>query len=161
MSLQFKDIATGEVKFVNEAQRLYETYQAGDYKKSMSELYNQMKTLPLGIEELQFFKLQQLKEECSRVIYEGFVAPNTHIYGFNDLDQANFTQQMLLILQGSPGPFNWKTKDAGVVSHTLAEFQEVIGAAAGHKQVQQTHFWELEQALYQTQSKEEIDRIDW
>lgn len=106
-------------------------------------------------------KIDQLKEICTRVIYGGFEATNGHIYGLNELDQSNFTQQSVMILSGYTGDVKWKTKDAGVVTHTIEEFQTIVSDASAHKLAQQSKYWELEKQVNEATTIEELDAIEW
>lgn len=116
---------------------------------------------PIDLEAEKQKKINQLKEVCNRAIFEGFTSTNGYTYGFNELDQANFTQQSVLILNGSTGSIKWKTKDAGVVEHTVAGFQAVINDAAAHKLAQQEKYWALETQVLSATTLEEIEAVVW
>lgn len=106
-------------------------------------------------------KIEELKQACTNAIYEGFTAINGHTYGFNQHDQMNFTQQMMLISQGSTSDILWKTKDAGVVTHTVEEFMQVVEDVKNHKSTQQQKYWDLEQQVLTATTKEEVLNIKW
>jgi len=106
-------------------------------------------------------KIEELKQACTNTIYEGFTAINGHTYGFNRHDQMNFTQEMILISQGSTSDILWKTKDAGVVTHTVEEFMQVVEDVKNHKLTQQQKYWDLEQQVLNATTKEEVMQIKW
>lgn len=106
-------------------------------------------------------KLLSIKEACTNSIFNGFIASNGNEYGFNELDQANFTQQTILILSGDTRPIRWKTRNNGVVEHTVGEFQAVINDAAAHKLAQQEKYWALETQILSATTVEEIEAVVW
>lgn len=115
-------------------------------------------------DELKSLKLQQLKYLCSETIYNGFTTTLGYTFGFNELDQSNFTQMMVLIVANGGQynePIHWKTKNEGVVELTVVEFLTVINEATIHKQNVQNKFWELEKELNECESKKEILEIKW
>lgn len=112
------------------------------------------------IEEFKKARIAKLKEECSNEIYEGFTSGENE-FGFNEQDQVNFTQQLLLIVSGQTSDIQWKTKNAGVQTFTPVEFQEIIADAAAHKLVQQNKYWEKEILILAAETNEEVDSVIW
>lgn len=129
------------------------------------ERYQQLDKFTISLDELKQFKLEQLKYFCSEAIYEGFTSSiNDYEFGFNELDQANFTQQTLLIVAAGgnyTAPISWKTKNFGVVELTVSDFNIIINEAAAHKLAQQNKYWELEQEVLNAATPEELDAIEW
>lgn len=111
--------------------------------------------------EKRNLKIEELKKACSEAVYAGFASTIGHEFGFNEHDQANFTQQMLLILNGNTAPIHWKTKNAGVVTLTLEEFNTVIEDSKNHKITQQQKFWQLEAQAKAAISEAELNLISW
>jgi hypothetical protein len=143
-------------------QELQELKKLQDSLKSASEKYADLNQETATLEEVQSAKIAQLKEQCTQSIYEGFASNSLgHIFGFNELDQANFTQRMLTIVAGAVGPFKWKTKDAGVVELTADEFKTVVNEAEAHKLNQQERYWELETLVLAATTKSDVDAIIW
>ncbi|MTI65176.1 MAG: DUF4376 domain-containing protein [Firmicutes bacterium] len=106
-------------------------------------------------------QIERLKEKCSNTIFEGFTATNGHTYGFNYHDQMNFTQQRTEILNGNTSDVMWKTKDAGVINHTVDEFNQVMEDGKNHKLAQQQKYWNLEQQILNATTKEEVMSVEW
>jgi hypothetical protein len=71
------------------------------------------------------------------------------------------TPQSILILQGDVSEIQWKTKDAGVVTHTVEEFDQIIRDAKIHKLLNQQKYWLLEQQVLNATIKEEVLAIVW
>lgn len=130
-----------------------------------NERYQQLDKFTISLDELKQFKLEQLKYFCSEAIYSGFISSiNEYAFGFNELDQANFTQQTLLIVAAGgnyTAPIAWKTKNFGVVELTVTEFNTIINEAAAHKLTQQNKYWQLEQEVLQAAAPNEVDAIVW
>lgn len=132
---------------------------------SADERYKLLDLSSITLEELKQYKIAQLKELCSNSIYNGFTSSvKGYSFNFNELDQANFTQQLLLIV-ASNGTYNnlikWKTKDMQVVELTVDEFTIILGEAELHKRTEQNKYWQLESQLLSATSIEEINSINW
>lgn len=126
------------------------------------EKYNLLEIDNTDLEDLRVAKLNSLKENCIQAIYNGFHSNSVnHEFGFNDLDQVNFTQQMLMVVAGDTKEIQWKTKDAGVVTLTVEQFKTVVQEAAAHKLVQQQKYWQIEQQVINANSKEQITTLNW
>lgn len=112
-------------------------------------------------------KIAELKAACNASIFDGFKSASTgHEFGFNELDQANFTQQLLLIVsKGGPaayqGEIEWKTKAGGVESFTATQFVTIINEAEQHKRDEQRKYWALEIQLKAATTVDEIAAIKW
>jgi hypothetical protein len=133
--------------------------------KTPLEIYNETDKTQITLDELKQLRINLLKEECSQAIYNGFLSESTGYYfGFNQLDQINFTQQMLLIVADTNNEITtiqWKTKNAGVVTLTKEQFLQVAEEAKQHKLTQQQKYWNLEQQILAATTKEEIENITW
>lgn len=129
---------------------------------SSTEKYDTLDKVSTGLESLKVARISKLKEESTSSIYDGFVSESTgYSFGFNELDQVNFTQRMLTIVAGATGPFKWKTKDAGVVELTKEEFIVVIQEAEAHKLDNQEHYWQLEELILSAETNAQVDSIAW
>lgn len=130
-----------------------------------NQRYLQLDKFDISLDELKQFKLEQLKYFCSEALYAGFISSiNEYEFGFNELDQANFTQQTLLIVAAGgnyTAPIAWKTKNLGVVELTVTDFNTIINEAAAHKLTQQNKYWQLEQEVLQAAAPNEVDAIVW
>lgn len=116
------------------------------------------------VEELRFAKKEVLKNECTQAIYDGFIATNGNSYGFNEHDQANYTQQMILLMQDTDNLITsipWKTKNNGVVEHSKSDFNQIIQDAKNHKLAMQQKYWNLEESLLATETIDGINTINW
>lgn len=162
MGLQYRDIETGETVYANSAARAYELFQNGDYKGTMEKLYEETQTLKMPLRERITLKVLELKEACTNSIYAGFASNSTdHVFGFNEYDQANFGQQFTVVVAGDPSNITWKTKDAGPVEFTVAQFKEVLNEAKNHKESKQRKYWEYEQRVLAAKDEEELKDIKW
>lgn len=148
-------------------------YQAPHIKTK--ELMNSIKTPAVryqevienpnsSVEEIRNAKIEELKQLCSEAVYQGFYSESLEKhFGFNEHDQANFSQQILLLIMnsGATQKIEWKTKDAGVVEMSTAEFMELINEAKDHKVSKQARFWELEAQVLDADTKEGITSVEW
>jgi hypothetical protein len=127
---------------------------------SASSAYNELDKSSTPLESLRTLRINKLKEECTLSIYEGFTS-QAHEFGFNDFDQANFTQQHLLIVDGETADVNWKTKDAGVQAFTVDEFRAIITDAKAHKIANQVNYWQKEALVLAAETNESVDAVSW
>ena len=135
--------------------------------KSAIVLYQEALDSSSSIEEIREAKINQLKQLCSESVYAGFYSESLgHSFGFNDHDQANISQQLILFLMDSIAIANieyveWKTLADGVVSLTKNQFMQLVSDAKEHKMSNQKRFWELEHEVLSASSIEEIKSINW
>ena len=112
-------------------------------------------------------KISQLKAACTAAIFEGFDSPSMgKSFGFNELDQTNFTQQAVMIVSmGGPNaytaPIQWKTKAGEVVTLTATQFAQLTLEAQKHKETQQRKYWSLEVNVKSADTVEQIEAINW
>lgn len=129
------------------------------------ERYKLLDLSIVTVEDLKQYKIAQLKELCSNSIYNGFTSSvKGYSFNFNELDQANFTQQLLLIVASNGNYTNtikWKTKDMQVVDLTVEEFTTILGEAELHKRTEQNKYWQLESKVLSALTIEEVDNINW
>lgn len=108
-------------------------------------------------------KRQEMSMKCNLAILGNFTSATTgHTYEFAEYDQANFTQQMLLLVS-NPAliDVSWKTVDAGIVSHTREQFFGVIEDANIHKRNNLNKFWTKEAQLKTFTTLQEIENLMW
>ena len=125
-----------------------------------SQKYDALDKKAASLSDLKEARIAKLKEECSAAIYEGFTSEE-YQFGFKQQDQENFTQRMLTIIAGAAGPFEWKTKNAGVVSLTKEEFIAAINNAEAHKLTEQKKYWALEAQVLAAETNTEVDAVKW
>lgn len=159
-------ISTGEVsqKKVDEVVERHKKKAVINRLKTAKERYNELDKSDIPLEDIKLYKIEELKQDCTEAIYKGFAASNGEDYGFNEHDQANMTQQMILNIQDTDNLITkilWKTKSNGVVSHTKSEFASVIQDAKNHKLEQQQKFWNLEEQVIAATTKEEVEAVIW
>lgn len=119
--------------------------------------------LPQSLDVIKEQKIAELNELCEQTILAGFTSQTTgHFYRFNEYDQMNFTQQMLLLL-ADPGitEVAWKTEDAGVITHTRENFLAVTREAEVHKRGLMERYWALKAQVLAATTKEEVDAVNW
>jgi hypothetical protein len=107
--------------------------------------------------------LRALKNSVNQSITSSFTSIKTgHSYDFEEHDQSNMTQQMLLFVNNPTlNEVDWKTNDAGIVKHTREEFFAVVDDANNHKRSNLAKFWAKEFALKNATTVEEIEAITW
>lgn len=110
-------------------------------------------------------KILELKEKCTASIYEGFHSSSTgHSFGFNELDQQNFTQQAVMIIAANGNytdPIQWKTKEGTIETLSVQQFTQLMIEAKNHKETEQRKYWALELEVYTSMTVEEIEAISW
>lgn len=132
--------------------------------KNANEVFQELIIDEITLDNLKLAKIEQLKYFCSSAIYEGFLSSLGHEFGFNMLDQGNFTQQMLLVVadtSDSITTIQWKTKNNGVVELDKQQFTLVVNEAKDHKLTQQNKYWQLELNVLNSTTKEEVLNINW
>jgi hypothetical protein len=137
--------------------------------QTVDEKFNAMISDDSDLENLKDAKINVLKEQCSIDIYNGFTSSIIRDgekleFGMNTLDQANYTQQMILIIgdtQNLIQTIEWKTKNKGVVNLTKSEFLQVINDAKNHKVKNQSKYWRLEDEVLASNSLEELLGVIW
>ena len=134
--------------------------------KTSEDIYNEL-LLDEGVtlEELKTARINYLKDQCSNSIYEGFVSASTgYEFGFNQHDQSNMSQQMLVIVADTNNAITtvqWKTKNHGVVDLTKGQFLGIIEEAKNHKINQQMKYWMKEELVLVAATIDEIKEINW
>lgn len=134
--------------------------------KTAEEIYEENKSKEHNsLDKLKYLRIQKLKEECTNAIYKGFMSESTgYTFGFNALDQTNFTQQMLLIVASPDAPsipILWKTLEGTIVTLNAAHFLTIVHEAEQHKRGQQIKYWELESQILAANTLDEVDLILW
>ncbi|WP_107950980.1 hypothetical protein [Lysinibacillus parviboronicapiens] len=116
-----------------------------------------------SLNEQKVDKINELKIDCQTAIFQGFTVEmngESFYFGFNELDQMNFTQQLILIVSGDQSKISWKT-NKGVKVFTTSDFMNVIDAGKNHKLLQQSKYWSLEQQVVNAKTIIEVDAIVW
>lgn len=115
-------------------------------------------------------KIALLSDSCqSEIMGQFYVEANQHWYGFDREDQMNLDQQQgwlqRKIIKGEVDEatytFSWKTKDAGPLPHTCAQFYHICDAGAIHKYQTIEKFWTLRNKVENAQSENEVKEINW
>lgn len=103
----------------------------------------------------------EINDKCTNYILSGFTATNGHFYWFNEKDQANFTEQMCLLLNDSTiTSIQWKTGD-GIITHTRDEFMQVISDGNTFKRNAMTKYWTLCAEIDASKTEEEVNSYQW
>lgn len=107
-------------------------------------------------------KINDLNNQCEAAILGGFTAANTHRYGFSQYDQLNFTQQLALMnTDPAIASIDWKTEDAGVLTHTREEFVALVREAEAHKRGKIVQYWTLKAQVQAAATEAEVDAVTW
>jgi len=124
----------------------------------------------LVLEQRKKEKIEELDKNCEETILGGFIIPPDttytnlidNYYGFDQYDQLNFNLQMTYLSEISPDePIYWKTKNRGVLPHTIDEFKEVCRYAAQHKRGNIEKYWSLKEQVQNAATIEEVEAIVW
>jgi hypothetical protein len=110
-------------------------------------------------------KIEHLNKKCNEEILKGFVSNalnEDHFYGFDEEDQSNFTMQLAFINSVLDiQTVEWKTEDAGVLSHTKEQFIAVCMDGENHKRQNIFKYWTLKAEVENAMTQEEINLIEW
>lgn len=129
--------------------------------KTATEIYEENKDkTDILLADLKVLKIEKLKEQCSEAIYAGFIYQDMR-FGFNEHDQQNWTQQLLLVVAGQVEPIQWKTKNKGVIELTSQQFSAIANEAKNHKMNEQAKYWGLEQQVVAVETAEQVKAITW
>lgn len=106
-------------------------------------------------------KIEELSAQCQNVIMTGF-EHNGDFFQFNDKDQANFNQQLsLMLLDDTIASVLWKTENNGVKNFPRQDFIEVCKAGERHKRNSIGRYWQLKEYVtsHTFGSKEELNAV--
>ncbi|XQD02728.1 hypothetical protein ACNSOF_21290 (plasmid) [Bacillus subtilis] len=127
-------------------------------------IYNEGKIVEsysLVLETAKRKKLEELNYECNQRILSGFEYEG-YVFQFNEKDQANFLQQLsLLLLDDSVSTVVWKTENEGVQQFTREQFIEACKCGESHKRNNISHYWELKDYVNSLNSVEEIQKVNF
>jgi hypothetical protein len=120
-------------------------------------------TLAEIIEPMRQAKVSELNSQCTKAIETGFTF-NGHFFQFNEKDQANFNQQLsLLLLDETVTEVQWKTENNGVQLLTRQQFIDTCKAGEVHKRNNIGHYWQLKQYVLTNdfETTEELQAINF
>lgn len=110
-------------------------------------------------------KIAELNDACNQEILAGFTSSalgQPHTYGFDYEDQQNLNGQLaILMFDNTITSVNWKTKDAGVLTHTRDQFIQVCKDAEAFKRSRIEKFWNLKAQVQQATTEDQINAITW
>lgn len=108
-------------------------------------------------------KIAEFHNLCTETIMLGFTSRSMgYQYGFNELDQMNMTQQMLLFLNKPELTIvDWKTEDAGVITHTRQQFLTVVTEADTHKRGWINYYWNKKIEINNQTTVEGVHSVEW
>lgn len=112
-------------------------------------------------------KLKEIWDACNKAILAGFyssVSGTEMLYGFDEQDQANFTQQLLMLsIDNTIDTIYWKTKgeDGVVLPYTREQFMQLCNEAQQHKTSKIQKHWELKKKILNATTREEVEAIKW
>lgn len=119
----------------------------------------------ITLEEIKILKVESLKEECTSAIHDGFTSKTLgKSFGFNEHDQSNFTQQLLLVVASNGNytqPIKWKALNGEVITMNATEFIQLVNEAEFHKRTNQNKYWTLEAEVKNAKTLEEVVDIVW
>ena len=136
-----------------------------ELQKDANTKYLELDIANTDIETVRLAKEDQLNHLCNVAILGTFNGHNGHTYSFDMEAQANFNQQFTdLLIDTTIATIDWKTKDAGVVTHTRDEFMALRTDIKNHKLSNIQKYWTLENKLMDTaitKTKDDIIAINW
>lgn len=90
-------------------------------------------------------KATELSAECESVIKYGFYHEGD-FFAFYDKDQANFNQQLsLMLIDGTITSVLWKTENNGIKSFNREQFIAICKAGEQHKRQHIGRFWQIKE----------------
>jgi hypothetical protein len=117
------------------------------------------------ISALQAQKIAQLKSACQQTILAGFTSSclgAAHQYDFDYQAQMNLTAQYTMLMNDSTiTSVMWKTKDAGPLSHTRAQFIQLCKDADNWKWTNVQRYWNLVAQVQAATTEAQINAITW
>lgn len=133
-----------------------------ELQKDANTKYLELDIANTDIETVRQAKKDQLNHLCNVAILGTFIGHNGHTYSFDMEAQANFNQQFTdLLIDTTIASIDWKTKDAGVVTHTRDEFMALRTDIKNHKLSNIQKYWTLESQVLNAITKDEITAINW
>ncbi|MHC5291083.1 hypothetical protein CHCC14819_0447 [Bacillus licheniformis] len=122
-----------------------------------------VKNHQLVFEEAKERKIAELSEACNAAIVGGFEFDG-NVFQFSERDQANFNQQLtILLLYPEIDSVTWKTENNGVRVFTREQFIETCKAGERHKRTNIGHYWQWQDYImrHEFESVEEIQKIEF
>lgn len=115
-----------------------------------------------SLDSLKLAKIEELWKACNDAILAGFTY-NGILYGFDEQDQTNLTQQLALIANGMASePVYWKGRgETQLRQYTISEFKEIFNAGQVHKDSNMTKYYPLKDAAMNASTAEEVNAIVW
>lgn len=109
-------------------------------------------------------KYRELTDACNKSILAGFKTTDGLFYQFEEKDQANFTQQtILLIMDSNISKVIWESgkNDGKFKEYSKEEFMNIVAQAQKHKSDNISKLAVLRAKLGTTKTVEEIKCISW
>jgi hypothetical protein len=108
-------------------------------------------------------KIYELNRKCNAEILRGFTSASTgHRFSFGQEDQANLTQQMLLLLNDpNLSSVEWKTEDSGVQTFTREQFLSIVKEAEAHKRSLMAQYWKKKANVLESSDRDTIKAMEW
>jgi hypothetical protein len=133
-------------------------------EQQYTEITGEVAELPLDV--LKQRKLEELWKSCNDTILAGFHSSASGadiLYGFDEQDQSNLTQQMVMIANGLvTEPIYWKGKGlVDLLPYTIAQFKQLCGDGQSHKLTNMMRYYPLKDIGMNAATKEELDAIVW
>lgn len=145
------------IKLIADKQIILEESQ-----KDANTKYLELDITNSDIETVRQAKKDQLNHLCNVAILGTFIGHNSHTYSFDMEAQDNFNQQFTdLLIDTTIATIDWKTKNAGVVTHTRDEFMALRTDIKNHKLSNIQKYWTLEAQVLNALTKDEITAISW
>jgi hypothetical protein len=133
-------------------------------EQQYTEITGEVAELPLDV--LKQRKLSELRKACNDAILAGFhssVSGADILYGFDEQDQNNLTQQMVMIANGLVAePIYWKGKGlVDLLPYTIEQFKQLCGDGQTHKLNNMMKYYPLKETVIPAATREELDAIVW
>lgn len=135
------------------------------YIKNPDEIYKAIDLKNISLEDIKTKKINQLNFLCNQTILSTFTSAClgvSHIYSFSSDSQMNFSGTLGAINANiSPTTINWKTEDAGVLSHTITQFKSLFADGMTFKQANINKYRSLKDQVLACTTQSQIDAIVW
>lgn len=175
-STAFPEIATvqeGDICIDEDAPRQFQLAITNEDINNMQFIYKYVNGQMVLRTDADMFDLVQYKQvkidllsaTCKSEILSNFTSNalgTVHSYGFEADDQTNLGGSLGAINASlCPPSFDWRTKDAGSLPHTIAQFKVLFTDGMIHKQTNIYKYWTLKSQVEACTDKVSVDAIVW
>lgn len=119
----------------------------------------------LALTKYKQMKIEELDRKCNETILSGFSSSAlgvNHQYDFDYEAQQNLSGMLTLFnTDATTTQIDWKTLDAGVLTHTKEQFLALYRDGFVHKNQNITKYWNLKEQVKAATTLDAITEIIW